>query len=122
MGHMAWARSVAWRVAREVGWDQVGAEQRADLEAEALLVLCERACAFDMSRVPPGGDPVAAFRGYAYVRIYRRVQQFALRLRNGGLFHTRRPTLLPPPAVESWSAVRGTIPGYERGLCPDSTE
>jgi hypothetical protein len=87
--HLSWAEGVA----RGVGLAYMirpGSQEAADLAQVAYLTLLRYARAFDHERVPAGGDPAGAFRGYCHRDVRKEVQREARRLRNGGTYRTRR--------------------------------
>jgi hypothetical protein len=86
---MRWARSIARNVRRAYHF-LTGSQEEQDLEAMAYLAIVELAGRFEASKVPVGGDPIGAFRGWAAIEVRCRCQREARRLRNGGTYHTRR--------------------------------
>lgn len=90
--HVKWARAIARGVRADYRFVR-GSQDEYELEAVAYLELCVRTKAFDRRRVPPGGDPFGAFRGYAHVFIAAKCRQAAVRIRNGGTYHRARPEL-----------------------------
>lgn len=87
--HLKWARMIA-RGVRKAFQFIPGSQEEQDLEATAFLAIVELAKRFDPTKVPPGGDPVGAFRGWAAIEVRCRCQREARRLRNGGTYNTRR--------------------------------
>jgi hypothetical protein len=65
-------------------------QEEADLEATAFLAIVELAKRFDFTKVPPGGDPAFAFRGWIAIEVRCRCRREARRLRKGGTYCTRR--------------------------------
>jgi hypothetical protein len=92
--HLDWAAGVGARVARH---HNLRGQERDDLVSAAQLTLLELLArspadgGFDASRVPPGGDPGGAFRGWAYRFLACECGREAARIRGGGTFHTARP-------------------------------
>lgn len=113
---LKWARVVARGVCtrHRIEWDSPEGEE---LEATARLALWARAGEFDPSRVPPGGDFVGAFKGYAHPTVTSSCEQHAERLKNGGTYHTRSPGL--PPVVVVPLPVRRGPDGVEYVDVPD---
>jgi hypothetical protein len=87
--HLKWARMIA-RGVRQAFNFKVGSQEESDLEATAYLTLVELVKRFDAVKLPIGGDPNSAFRGWAAIGVRCRCQREARRLRNGGTYHTRR--------------------------------
>lgn len=85
--HTRWARGIARGVRADFGFLS-GSSEEQELEATAALVLVEYAARFDPGRVPPGGDAGGLFRGWCAVEVRSRCRREAVRLRNGGTFHT----------------------------------
>ena len=108
--HIKWARSIARGVRADFGFLK-GSQEEQELEAEAYLALCRKAHSFDPSRVPPGGDPAGAFRGYASSYIRCECRREARRLKNGGTYHTRNESGLQTIEVED-------LPGWVHGREP----
>ena len=102
--HAEWARAIARRVVRRTGlW-----RHREELEAEAVLVVCERAAAYRPGPLRAGSTHTEAFRGYAYRRVEARVLQALERLENAGTYHTRKYAKgRPPISAASLSALAG---------------
>lgn len=90
-----WAAQIAHRVRRSYHFSTHSTETD-DLLAEADRALCERCNHFDTTLVPPGGNLLHAFKGYAHDWIRDAVRKEAERLRSGGTFHTVRPQNRPP--------------------------
>lgn len=92
--HVDWATGVAAAVARAFNFR---GQEREDVVSVALLTLCELVIrpagdgGFDPARVPAGGDPAQAFRGWAYRWVRTACVREAERLRGGGTFNTKRP-------------------------------
>lgn len=95
---LKWARVIARGVSDAFGFSR-GSQEQKELEAFALAALWDRAGTFDPARVPPGGDFVGAFKGYAHPSLNFGCRQHADRLRNGGTYHTREYGL-PPVVVD----------------------
>ncbi|HEV3438070.1 MAG TPA: hypothetical protein VG122_11965 [Gemmata sp.] len=87
--HVNWARMIA-RGVRQAFQFVPRSQEEQDLEATAFLAIVELAQRFDPTKVPPGGDPIGAFRGWAAIDVRCRCQREARRLRNGGTYNTRR--------------------------------
>jgi hypothetical protein len=87
--HLKWARMIARGVRRSFQF-KIGSQEEADLEATAYLAIVELVERFDIARVPIGGDPNGAFRGWAAIAVRSCCQREARRLRNGGTYNTRR--------------------------------
>jgi hypothetical protein len=87
--HLKWARMIA-RGVRQAFNLKLGSQEESDLEATAYLTLVELVKRFDVVKIPIGGDPNSAFRGWAAICVRCRCQREARRLRNGGTYHTRR--------------------------------
>ena len=104
---LPWAKGIARGVRADFKFGRRSQEE-ADLEGVALLALCEKAAAFDPRRVPEGGDPVGAFKGYASRAIRSKCIEEARRLRNAGTYHTRREKGKAP--VEAIQASRMRAP------------
>lgn len=88
-GHITWARAIARGVRNSFRF-LPGSQEEQDLESTAYLAAVELAQRFDPTRVPPGGDLEAAFRGWATIAVRSHCRREARRLRNGGTYHTRR--------------------------------
>jgi hypothetical protein len=87
--HLEWAKAVARGVGR-VYLFRPGSQEVGDLTQFAYLMLVRYARAFDAERVPVGGNIGGAFRGYCHRALRKELQREARRLRNGGVYHTRR--------------------------------
>lgn len=94
--HLAWARGIARGVAADYHFRRDSAEL-CDLESVADLVVCEYAIKFDPLLAKANArqlgrpyDASGAFRGYADMEVRSRCRREAVRLRNGGTFHTAR--------------------------------
>jgi hypothetical protein len=87
--HLKWARAIARGVRRSFNFG-IRSQEEQDLQATAYLAVVELARRFDWSKLPPGGDASAAFRGWATIEVRSRCRREARRLRNGGAYHTRR--------------------------------
>lgn len=87
--HLKWGRMVARTVRAQYHFGK-GSHEEQELESTAYLALCEHAVRFDFGRVPVGGDPDGQFRGWAKMGVRKLCEQEAIRLQNGGTYHTRR--------------------------------
>lgn len=88
---LPWAREIAQEIRRDYSFRRMSQEAQ-DLEQVAYLVVVELAQRFDPARVPPDGNLVFAFRGWAAIEVRNRCRREARRLRNGGTYNTRRET------------------------------
>lgn len=89
--HLEWAAQIARRVARK---GRFRGQELLDLISAAQLALLEKIAdgGFDAdTHMPSGGEPIGAFRGWAYLTIRCACVREAMRLRGGGTFDTRRP-------------------------------
>lgn len=84
----AWAKGIARGVADHYGFRR-GSQETLELEAVALCELVRSTATFDVSQVPAGGSAQGQFRGRTHPFVRYECQRHALRLRNGGTFHTR---------------------------------
>lgn len=86
---LPWALAIAHGVRRDCRF-RGGSEEESELEGVATLAVVELCERFDESRVPPEGDLVKAFCGWATQEIRSRCRRAARQLRNAGLFRTAR--------------------------------
>lgn len=118
LGHLGWARGIARGVSREYHFAHLSAEE-GDLLAVADLVVCQYALKFDeqVARAAAKArdteyDGFKAFKGYAEVEVRSRCRREAVRIRNGGTFHTAR--------LENVRRVKvGGLPAARCGSCAD---
>ena len=89
--HITWARAIARGVRRDYRF-RTGSPEEQELESTAFLALVKKSLSFTLGRVPPHGNVHDAFRGYASQYIRKECRREAIRLRNGGTYHTRRET------------------------------
>jgi|GEM_PF-6731701 len=82
-----WARGIARGVREDYGF-VAGSDEEQELEGVAFLALVELSERFDECRLPPNGNLMDAFRGWADKEIRSRCRRAAVQLRNGGLFRT----------------------------------
>lgn len=104
--HLDWSRGIARGVSRAYRFDR-GSQEESDLEQTAMLALVRCGLAFDAERVPVGGDPAGAFRGYAHRELQSECRREARRLRNGGTYRTRREQGKPPVVAGPTSDLEG---------------
>lgn len=89
--HLDWSKLIARAVRQDYHFAE-GSQEEQDLEQTAALELTRKVEQFDPDRVPAGGNPDMAFRGWVQRSIKTECVRAAIRLRNGGTFHTaRRP-------------------------------
>jgi hypothetical protein len=97
--HERWARLIARGVRRTFHF-KMGSQEEQDLEQTAYLAIVELIERFDPAKIPIGGNPDEAFRGWAAIEVRSRCQREARRLRNGGTYCTRREKNRKPITVE----------------------
>jgi hypothetical protein len=97
--HVRWAKMIACGVRRSFHF-KMGSQEEQDLEQTAYLAIVELVERFDPTKIPNGGDPDGAFRGWAIIEVRCRCQREARRLRNGGTYCTRREKNRKPLLVQ----------------------
>lgn len=106
--HLIWARTIARTVRRAYNF-RSRSQEESDLEATAYLAIVELAARFDLAQVPPGGNVIRAFRGWAAIEVCSRCRREARRLRNGGTYNTRREkpgvAFVVVPLFKSWAVI-----------------
>lgn len=91
---IAWGERIAVREAKRF---RLVGQERDDLKSAAVLKIVELAArsvadgGFDPSRVPEGGVLLEQWKAWADLHVHCECRREALRLRNGGTFHTARP-------------------------------
>jgi hypothetical protein len=84
---LAWAKGIA-RGVREDARFRAGSAEEEELEGTAIVALVELMHRFDELRLPPDGNLLGAFKGWAADEIRSRCRRHAATLRNGGTFRT----------------------------------
>lgn len=62
-----------------------GSDEEQELEQVALLEMVRAAHRFDPAKVPPGGNVIGAFKGFAHASVRFKVMRAARGLSNGGI-------------------------------------
>lgn len=87
--HTKWARAIGRGVCQQFRLPKGGPDEQ-DVESAAVLEMVRKAHQFDRTYLPKGGDPNGLFRGWCHAAIAGEARREARRLRNAGLYWTRR--------------------------------
>lgn len=108
---LPWAKGIARGVREDYGY-VAGSQEEQELEGVAYLALVELSERFDEARLPPDGNLMDAFRGWADKEMRSRCRRAAVQIRNGGLFRT----------TNSANVRRIRVEGLPTAKCEDGSE
>lgn len=114
LSHNDWSKKIARDVRAAHGMFR-GSQEERDLEQEAAGELARKLPQFDAAaHVPPGGNAAMAFRGWVKRSVWCACDRAALRLKNGGTYHTTRTP--PAPVGDGVGESRPADDGFGAGV------